>query len=147
MKYQSRGKVWSQDDCWGQVGWFVKVLIPWDLYTQLSQELLLRLVWRTENIEGRTVRLVRGDGKNSVNQTHLWMHNSVGRGHGWPTTAEDHREKSEFTDPASPVSTFKAAAAAGVMFSCCTSGPLIPINHSLNARAYLSIVTEHVLVV
>jgi len=46
------------------------------------------------------------------------------------------------------VSTVQAAGGGGVMvwgiFSWHTLGPLVPIEHCLNATAYLSIVSDHV---
>ncbi len=50
-------------------------------------------------------------------------------------------------DPSCLVSTFQAGG-GGVMvweiFSWHTLGPLVPIEHRLNATAYLSIVADHV---
>ncbi len=57
------------------------------------------------------------------------------------------RKVHESMDPSCLVSTVQAAG-GGVMvqgiFSWCTLGPLVPIEHCLNATAYLSIVADHV---
>ncbi len=54
----------------------------------------------------------------------------------------------ESMDPSCLVSTVQAAAGDGVMvwgiFSWHTLGPLVPIEHRLNATVYLSIVADHV---
>ncbi len=51
-------------------------------------------------------------------------------------------------DPSCLVSTVQAAGGGGSMvweiFSLHTLGPLLPIEHHLNATAYLSIVADHV---
>ncbi len=51
-------------------------------------------------------------------------------------------------DPSCLVSTVQAAGGGGVMvwevFSWHTLGPLVPIEHRLNATAYLSFVADHV---
>ncbi len=57
------------------------------------------------------------------------------------------RKEHESMDPSCLVSTVQAAG-GGVMvwglFSWYTLGPLVPIEHRLNASAYLSIVADHV---
>ncbi len=57
------------------------------------------------------------------------------------------RKEHESMDPSCLVSTVQAGG-GGVMvwgiFSCHTLGPLVPIEHCLNATAYLSIVADHV---
>ncbi len=54
----------------------------------------------------------------------------------------------ESMDPSCLVSTVQAAGGGGVMvwgiFSWHTLGPLVPIDHRLNATVYLSIVADHV---
>ncbi len=51
-------------------------------------------------------------------------------------------------DPSCHVSTVQAGGGGGVMawgiFSWQTLGPVVPIEHHLNATAYLSIVADHV---
>ncbi len=50
-------------------------------------------------------------------------------------------------DPSCIVSTVQAAGGGGMMwgiFSWHTMSPLVPIEHRLNATAYLSIVADHV---
>ncbi len=58
------------------------------------------------------------------------------------------RKEHESMDPSSLVSTVQAGGGGGVMvwgiFSWHTLGPLVPIEHRLNATAYLSIVADHV---
>ncbi len=68
------------------------------------------------------------------------MRDSDGRVRNW-------REEHESMDPSCLVSTIQACG-GGVMvwgiFSWYTLGPLVPIEHRLNATAYLSIVADHV---
>ncbi len=58
------------------------------------------------------------------------------------------REEHESMDPSCLISTVQAAAGGGVLvwmiFSWHTLGPLVPIEHCLNATVYLSIVADHV---
>ncbi len=57
------------------------------------------------------------------------------------------RKEHESMDPSCLVSTVQAGGGGGVMvwgiFSWHTLGPLVPIEHCLNATAYLSIVADH----
>ncbi len=59
------------------------------------------------------------------------------------------RKEHESIDPSCLVSTVQAAGGGGVMvwgiFSWHTLGPLVPIEHRLNATVYQSIVAEHIL--
>ncbi len=56
------------------------------------------------------------------------------------------RKEHEIMDPSCLVSTVQAGGGVMVwgIFSCQTLGPLVPIEHRLNATAYLSIVYDHV---
>ncbi len=58
------------------------------------------------------------------------------------------RKEHESMDPSCLVSTVQAGGGGGVMlwgiFSWHTLGPLVPIEHRLNATAYLSIAADHV---
>ncbi len=82
------------------------------------------------------------DWKNIASSDESWflLRHSDGRVRIW-------RKEYESMDPSCLVSTVQAGV-GGVMvwgiFSWYTLGPLVPIEHNLNAKAYLSIVADHV---
>ncbi len=75
------------------------------------------------------------DWKNIASSDESWflLRHSDGRVRIW-------RKEYESMDPSCLVSTVQA----GVGGSWYTLGPLVPIEHNLNAKAYLSIVADHV---
>ncbi len=72
-----------------------------------------------------------------MSESRFLLRHSDGRVRIW-------RKEHESMDPSCLVSTIQAGVMVWGIFSWHTLGPLVPIEHHLNATAYLSIVADHV---